>query len=337
MVRECGGDEFMKPMFSIVIPVYNVAPYLRECLDSVLAQTFTDWEAICVDDGSTDDSGMILNEYAAKDSRFKVVHQQNKGVSSARNVALDLAQGEWICFVDSDDIVHPNWLSRIFKVILDSPALEYIRWECKKIQSKVDWHVNSEESVSRHEIFGFLDFEDYYVPLWRAAYRRSMIGNLRFSDYVRGEDVLFNTQYVLRIKKVGVLGEKLYGYRVRPNSALTGKITFRKLRDEVRYRIDCLGAIFSRKGKVDERIFRQQERFLMGYFVRDMGSLSLLEQRRLLEDWRRVANILTRNGHVSCVSRALSAVCCSVKSVVLFRVIFGINYLIRIMIAYIKG
>ena len=93
----------MMPYFSIIIPVFNVAPYLRECLDSVLSQTFTDWEAICVDDGSTDGSGAILDEYAAKDKRFRVVHKENEGVSVARNVGLDLANGEYILFLDSDD------------------------------------------------------------------------------------------------------------------------------------------------------------------------------------------------------------------------------------------
>ena len=98
------------PFFSIIIPVYNVAPYLRECLDSVLAQTFTDWEAICVDDGSTDESGAILDEYAAKDSRVRVIHQKNAGVSAARNAALSVARGAWIGFVDGDDAIAPNWL-----------------------------------------------------------------------------------------------------------------------------------------------------------------------------------------------------------------------------------
>ena len=97
--------------FSIIIPVYNVAPYLRECLDSVLAQTFTDWEAICVDDGSTDGSGAILDEYAVRDKRIKVFHQENGGASAARNKGLRLATGEWLCFIDSDDWVENNYLA----------------------------------------------------------------------------------------------------------------------------------------------------------------------------------------------------------------------------------
>lgn len=99
------------PFFSIIVPVYNVAPYLRECMESVLAQAFPDWEAICVDDGSTDESGDILDEYAAKDRRFRVFHQPNAGVSAARNKGLDHASGEWISFIDSDDSVPDDYLS----------------------------------------------------------------------------------------------------------------------------------------------------------------------------------------------------------------------------------
>ena len=92
----------MKPFFSIAIPVCNVAPYLREC--SVLAQSFPEWEAVCVDDGSTDGSGAILDEYQARDPRFRVIRQANAGVSAARNVALDVASGEYVTFLDGDDV-----------------------------------------------------------------------------------------------------------------------------------------------------------------------------------------------------------------------------------------
>lgn len=96
------------PKISIIIPVYNVAPYLRTCLDSILTQTFTDWEAICVDDGSTDGSGAVLDTYAQKDARFKVIHQINQGVSVARQVALESCSGAWIGAVDPDDWIAPT-------------------------------------------------------------------------------------------------------------------------------------------------------------------------------------------------------------------------------------
>lgn len=110
------------PKFSIIIPVYNAARYLRECLDSVVAQTYTDFEVICVDDGSTDGSGAILDEYAAKDRHFRVIHQPNAGAWAARNAALEVAQGEWITFVDADDRIRPGWLENAMALADDSCA-----------------------------------------------------------------------------------------------------------------------------------------------------------------------------------------------------------------------
>lgn len=100
----------MKPNISIIVPVYNVEKYLNRCVDSILAQTYTDFELLLIDDGSTDDSGTICDEYAAKDSRIRVFHKPNGGASSARNMGLDYAKGEWIAFADADDYVMPEWL-----------------------------------------------------------------------------------------------------------------------------------------------------------------------------------------------------------------------------------
>jgi glycosyltransferase involved in cell wall biosynthesis len=95
---------------SIVVPVYNTAEYLPACLDSILAQSFTDFELILVDDGSTDDSLRICEAYAFRDARIRVFHQQNAGVSAARNFGVEQAQGDWLCYVDSDDVVLPAYL-----------------------------------------------------------------------------------------------------------------------------------------------------------------------------------------------------------------------------------
>ena len=100
---------------SIIVPVYNVKDYLLTCLNSIAAQTFTDWECIIVDDGSTDGSGELCDQFAATDPRFQVIHQQNMGLPGARNSGLDVAQGEYIGFVDSDDYIHPE----MYQVLLD--------------------------------------------------------------------------------------------------------------------------------------------------------------------------------------------------------------------------
>ncbi|MCI7728300.1 MAG: glycosyltransferase, partial [Bacteroidales bacterium] len=98
------------PSVSIIVPVYNVELYLSKCIDSILAQSFTDWECILVDDGSKDSSGKICDEYALKDTRIKVIHQTNKGVSVARQVGIDNASGEYSIHIDPDDWVEPNML-----------------------------------------------------------------------------------------------------------------------------------------------------------------------------------------------------------------------------------
>jgi len=101
------------PIISIIVPVYNAEKYLRRCIDSIIAQTFTDWECLLVDDGSTDESPNICDEYATKDSRIKVFHKVNEGVSSARNIGIDNAKGRFVTFVDADDSIMHNYLCLI--------------------------------------------------------------------------------------------------------------------------------------------------------------------------------------------------------------------------------
>ena len=95
-----------KPLISIIIPVYNVERYLPQCIDSIIAQTFHDWELILVDDGSTDRSGAICDEYSLKDTRIRVIHKQNSGQADSRNIAIQMAEAELVGFVDSDDFIH---------------------------------------------------------------------------------------------------------------------------------------------------------------------------------------------------------------------------------------
>ena len=110
------------PKVSIIVPVYNTEKYLHACLDSIMAQTFTDFEAILIDDGSTDGSGRICDEYAAKDSRFVVVHKQNEGVAKARITAFEHSKGELITFIDADDYVSPEYLGKLSKPAIEEGA-----------------------------------------------------------------------------------------------------------------------------------------------------------------------------------------------------------------------
>ena len=191
--------------FSIIVPVYNTGDYLRSCLDSVLSQSFTDFELLLIDDGSTDDSSAICDEYAAKDSRVVVFHKRNEGVSSARNLGLDNAQGEWVVFCDSDDIALKHWLSCFDGLKNDESdvlcqGIEFNtlrRGEQHVIRRGVDFSGNMKNAVEALYENGILGY------LFSKAFRRQIIENnrLRFQqDFNYHEDEDFFLRYALVCK-----------------------------------------------------------------------------------------------------------------------------------------
>lgn len=218
----------MIKFFSIIIPVYNVAPYLRECLDSVIAQTFTEWEAICVDDGSTDGSGAILDEYSAKDARLKVIHKTNGGVSTARNIAMGIASGTYVVFVDADDVLMQDWLSAFFAVIKKEScdvvrgALRY--WYGEDLPKR-----NGDRHYSVVARFnGRKDICDWGIAeVLKTGYpvlnciRREILDGVTFPAGVRiMEDCIFNLHIITRADTVSVIDNEGYLYRMRENSAV---------------------------------------------------------------------------------------------------------------------
>ena len=222
--------------FSIIIPVYNVAPYLRECLDSLLAQTYTDWEAICVDDGSTDGSSAILDEYAAKDKRFRVFHQANAGVSAARNKALDNAKGEWIWFVDSDDILKPYALDT-FAMIKNKADVTFISMEeihkdgfrrayvLNQIGNK---NLNDDTSAAVYSLIDNSLGVDAFGWTWDKIIRREVIcrGDVRFDEEISFfEDELFALKIFQHAQTFSFLKDVLYSYRIL-NTGLTKSKTW---------------------------------------------------------------------------------------------------------------
>ena len=273
--------------FSIVIPVYNVAPYLRESLDSVLAQTLTDWEAICVDDGSTDASGAILDAYAAKDARFKVIHQPNGGVSAARNVALEKVQGDWVGFADPDDVLHRDWLSN-FKQLIDSHDVDIVRgaytlWDGSRPLPEVDGCGGGIRLLSGDDARfkgAAIALKDGYAVL--NVIRRSLVDGLRFPNARVMEDCLFSSSAMLRAKAVAITDFPGYYYRVRPDSAV------HKLppgRDPVDDLIELTSAVESWYVNNRRELGKAMEPFLLrtvSSFLYDYLMARGMAQRRLL-------------------------------------------------------
>lgn len=214
--------------FSIVIPVYNVEPYLHECLNSVLSQTFSDWEAVCVDDGSTDNSLVVLETYASKDSRFRVVTQPNGGLSSARNTGTKAAQGDYVFFLDSDDWLEPNALQVLSEHLNGEDLLCFSGRRffeetnsfnlADELPEKV-YHSGMEyynENALMHRDFAF-------VCVVLRVYKRTFLldNNLWFKEGIFHEDNLFTPLTCYYAKSVGVVNACLYNYRVRSHSITT--------------------------------------------------------------------------------------------------------------------
>lgn len=209
------------PKISVIVPVYNAEKYLRRCVDSILAQTFTDFELLLVNDGSKDNSGAICDEYATKNSRVRVFHKENGGVSSARNLGLDNAKGEWVTFVDSDDYVLPVFLTTFVDLCKSNPDLciqgiipNYeISSEYKITQSSFNYKGNVEGAMS------LLSNCQMTGALYNKMYKNSIIrdNNLRLNEFFNyREDEEFLLRYMLLSQNVTATKEGGYVYIV-PN------------------------------------------------------------------------------------------------------------------------
>ncbi|WEG11507.1 glycosyltransferase [Pullulanibacillus sp. KACC 23026] len=211
------------PLVSIIVPVYNVEGYLEKCLNSVLEQTLKNIEIIIVNDGSTDRSGEICNQYAKKDSRIKVFHKEYGGVSSARNAGIHKAQGEFIGFVDSDDWVYPDMFEVLYKNARGSAAdivicnlLREINGEVIYVENK---HPNREMTnlEAMRELFkGHL----YRFALWNKLYRRSCFSNIEFPEGRIHEDLSTTYKLFSKAEKIVYLNYTGYIYVKRENSIL---------------------------------------------------------------------------------------------------------------------
>ncbi len=252
------------PRLSIIIPVYNAERHLRACLDSLLAQSIKDMEIICVDDGSTDESGAILAEYAAKDGRLKIATQENRGQGAARNRGLEIARGEYIYFMDADDeLAAPDALAGLFAVA-DADILDALFFDA---ETRVDEGivvppsiVRAEDYIRSHdyssvgtgrELFArFLANKEYTVSPCLVLFRRAFLeeNGIRFPvERIFYEDNIFMTRVMLAAKRASHRPWRLYLRKVHANSSVTSAPTLRHLRGYLAcYRDVC--ALLARGG-----------------------------------------------------------------------------------------
>ena len=176
-------------MLSVIIPVYNVEPYLEKCLDSVLKQTYKDMEILIIDDGSTDRSGAISDEYAAKDSRIRVFHTENRGLSAARNLGLDNAVGGYIGFVDSDDWIEPDMYEVLLKKAEETGADIVECGVFKEYPDKTVEHQRPDRVMYKIEAIRALVNRELSNSVWNKVWVKSCYFNIRFPEGRLYEDV----------------------------------------------------------------------------------------------------------------------------------------------------
>lgn len=248
------------PKVDIIIPVYNVERFLRRCLDSVVSQTFTDWRAICVDDGSTDGCAAILDSYAAADQRFEVIHKENGGLSDARNCGMDAARAEYVMFVDSDDLIHPQTLE-IALGLARRDGSDVVSWyrdssyrnhQVKLLRalgmdpvSARPWGMRRHFDLSSVKSFTTDDLLPHcsdwpcsskigavkHCYVWRHLFRRSAIADVKFIKGLKYEDIPWWSEVLLKPLRATVTDLPLYYYYPNLNSIAKGSPVFVKTVD----------------------------------------------------------------------------------------------------------
>ncbi|MDE7282065.1 MAG: glycosyltransferase, partial [Lachnospiraceae bacterium] len=229
---------------SIVIPVYNVEKYLRLCLDSVLAQKFINFEAILVDDGSTDSSPAICDEYVKKDGRFKVIHQKNGGLSHARNIGIKHAVGDYVFFLDSDDCIHPLLLKKLTEIAekyhaalvqtdIESVAEDFSDYE-KEIDSDFTVYpfdtIDAFYNIDRDNKNITQDIRLITLVVWTKLYRRDLVEKIAFPEEIKlHEDQMVAHRFVVEGGGIVFCKAPLYFYRSRQGSLITEGWTVKRL------------------------------------------------------------------------------------------------------------
>ncbi len=224
----------MGKQLSIIVPVYNVQAYIKKCIQSILSQKFKDFELILIDDGSKDKSGYICDEYAKLDTRIKVIHKENEGLSSARNIGLKNAEGEYIGFVDSDDWIHENMYYDLINTAINEKS-DIVQCKYIKVFDK-DTNINL---LGTYKIKNYKHIDCLYnlydenypetVVCWNKIYKRELFNDIEFPLKKIHEDEFTTHKVLYKAKKFTMLENQYYFYRQRDGSIMSEKVSYRKL------------------------------------------------------------------------------------------------------------
>lgn len=234
----------METAISVIVPVYRVEKYLPACIDSILNQTFTDFELILVDDGSPDRCPEICDEVARRDARVRVIHQANAGLSAARNAGIEIAHGEWLGFVDSDDYIAPQFYEKLYQTAQRTDAdcvmcsVQNVDESGKSIDSAL-MRV-ADEVKTGQEVLQKIGRDDVtpYLTAWNKLYRRKLFNTLRYPAGRQNEDVFVFAELFCQVQRAVCVAEPLYFYQKRIGSIMNSVVTLRNL-DEMWAYVNC--------------------------------------------------------------------------------------------------
>lgn len=249
--------------FSFIIPIYNVSDYLKDCLNSVISQKYQNFEVICVNDGSTDGSSAILEHYASKDDKIKIINQENLGLSCARNRGVNAASGDYIFFLDSDDWIEPSTLEILSKNVVDE---DFICFNGKRYIEDTNAENIPDEGISAefksgwdyYNQFALVDRKFHFVCTVLRLYRREFLlqHQLHFQEGIFHEDNLFTPIACYYAQKVKIIPECLYIYRIRKGS-ITQHANIKRLFDII-FIANTLAEFFVSKDNIDKKIIYRE-------------------------------------------------------------------------------
>lgn len=230
-------------MFSVIVPIYNVEKYLPQCIESVLSQTFKDFELLLIDDGSPDNSGVICDDYAKKDNRIKVIHKKNEGVSVARNKGMEVATGKYIWFLDSDDFMVNSAMKSIMDFIENQhdadmiTCAHYNNFSDGKLEIKYLPYPTSDKCMNRHNYYRnlYMSSGAYWAP-WKNIYKKEIIDNNNLSfaaDVTCAEDCDFFMRFVECANNYAFFNEPVVHYRTNREGSVTNVMSRKAIEDRL--------------------------------------------------------------------------------------------------------
>lgn len=249
----------MDKTVSIIVPVYNVEKYLDECARSLVGQTYSNLEIILVDDASPDRCGEICDRWAQADSRIRVIHKKNGGAASARNAGIDAATGDYICFVDSDDAVDPEYIRHFVQTLeanrADAAVCGFYFWSQSGVEACTG---ETAPGLYRCEEYMLRFLKDWSCSLlWNKLFKREAIGNIRMEEGHKVDDEYFTYQVCMNCKLVAVSDRCLYRYRLRASSVMQDMAAVQEkiMLDRIQYNVDRYRNVSAKMPKLEAAYF----------------------------------------------------------------------------------